>query len=218
MTVVEGRWVKKSLTGRIEGQTIGTSAMVWRLGGNGLEAHGSLLSPAFSGSRTQPPPPPFLFLPHSVTHSGWCTPLFFSTWSSGEGQRDTQKQIEMLQWVLSWHDARLMRRSQALLEHTAPKAVTMTPFEGSHCHHLLCISPVPLSTRERSLKQPPGFFQISTFSFGGKTKKAYDQSSSGIRKWLAGGVIPFSVVGCHVTLLQNWFPLSAFYQNINSWT
>lgn len=62
-----------------------------------------------------------LFLPssftHSLTHTGWCTSPFFFTWGSEEGQGDTQKQIEMLQWVLSWCDAWLMRCSLALLLH-----------------------------------------------------------------------------------------------------
>lgn len=35
---------------------------------------------------------------------------------------------------------------------------------------------------------------------------------TGTRKWLAGGVIPVSVVSCHVTLLQNWFLLPAFHR------
>lgn len=54
---------------------------------------------------------------HSRTHTGWCTSPFFSTWGSEEGQGDTQKQIEMLQWVLSWRDAWLIRCSLALLLH-----------------------------------------------------------------------------------------------------
>lgn len=42
--------------------------------------------------------------------------------------------------------------------------------------------------------------------------RVYVEQGSGSR-----GVIPVSVVSCHVTLLQNWFLLSAFHQNIGHW-
>lgn len=97
--------------------------MVWTLEGSGCEAH-HLLWYSFCvfcpHTRTQHTIAlsPSLPLSLSFTHSHWVMHSpFFSTWGTEEGWGDAQRQIEMLQWVLSWHDAWLMRCSLALLLH-----------------------------------------------------------------------------------------------------
>lgn len=108
--------------------------MVWMLEGSGHEAHQSPVSLSFCSL-----PPPFFLtrtqrlpsssrcsdLTHSLTHTAWCAPPFFSTWGSEGGQERRTK----ANWnapvsaFLTWYMAHEMQPGPACCSTTNQSAV-----------------------------------------------------------------------------------------------
>lgn len=182
--------------------------MVWMLEGSGREAHHS---PYFCDLLTHTYTPPPLPLIHSLTVADAL--LHSSLPGAVKKARET-------------HKSKLKCSSECFLDmmHGSWDAARPCCYTCNHAE-------THRSKAASTLRQPQSysvwnraeiydfiFFLAFVLDILKAVIHHHVRGLSGTRKWLGGGVIPVSVVSCHITLLLNWFLLSAFHQNINSWT